>query len=158
MSPLLLALLIFIHITSVRHKCATTFPTTVSPLLLALLIFIHITSVRHKCAITFPTTIRPCVETICATTFPTTVPLLLLSLLIFLHIIGIRHKCAITFPTTIRPCVETIWTKHGEYCKSTNPNDWLPQEPVAIRAMWTVSDTYPNMYVITVGRAWGQNT
>ena len=31
---------VFFHITSVRHKCATTFPTTMSLLLLSLLIFL----------------------------------------------------------------------------------------------------------------------
>jgi len=48
----------FLHIISVRHKCATTFPTTMSLLLLSLLIFNHIISVRQNCATTIPTTIQ----------------------------------------------------------------------------------------------------
>jgi hypothetical protein len=72
-------------IISLRHKCAITFPTTMSLLLLSLLIFFfHIISLRHKCA----------------TTFPTIMSLLFLSLLNFFHIISVRHKCATTFPTT----------------------------------------------------------
>jgi hypothetical protein len=58
-------------IISVTHKCATTYPTTMSLLLLSLLISCHIIRITHKCA----------------TTFPTTMSLLFLSLLIFFHIL-----------------------------------------------------------------------
>ena len=45
-----------------------------------------------------------------------------------------------------------------DYTVGAYPNCQLPPEPVAIWAIWTVSDTYMNMYLVTVGRVWGQNT